>query len=134
MEATDFLSKVIGLLLVCLAVSIILQPSAFVKVLDDLLADRTPLYLAGVALLLAGLTIVLTHNIWNLGLRAAVISLIGWVLILRGLASMFVPGDDIARLVRWMKFEGYPRAYGILMLCMGGYLAWAGFANPCCGF
>ena len=129
MESTDFLSRLIGLLLVCVAASIMLQPRAFVKVLDDLLAGRTVLFMVGVALLLAGLAIVLTHNTWNLGFRASVITLIGWVLILRGLASMFVPGNDIERLVRWMKFEKYPQAYGIMTLAVGAYLTWAGFTS-----
>jgi hypothetical protein len=41
--------------------------------------------------------------------------------------SMFVPGDGIARLIRWAKVEEFSRLYAILVLAIGAYLSWAGF-------
>jgi hypothetical protein len=70
--------------------------------------------MVGVILLLSGLSVVLTHNIWNAGFLPLVITLIGWVLILRGILSMFVPGDGIARRIRWLKVEEFSWLYAIL--------------------
>ena len=53
-----------------------------------------------------------------------VIRLIGWVLILRGILSMFVPGDGIARMISWLKVEEFSWLYAILVLVIGAYLTW----------
>jgi hypothetical protein len=75
------------------------QKTVFMKVLNDITGNRSSLFVVGVILLLSGLSEVLTHNIWNAGFPPLVITLIGWVLILRGIVSMFVPGDGIARMI-----------------------------------
>jgi hypothetical protein len=128
-HTTIFLARLIGLLVVCVGASILVQRAVFVKVLKDLTEDRTALFMLGIALLLAGLSIVLTHNVWNEGPLAVVVTLIGWITVLRGLASMFVPGQGLARTARWMKFEEFSWAYGILVVAIGAYLMWGGFTS-----
>jgi hypothetical protein len=129
MHATIFLARLIGLVVVCVGASILFQRAVFVGVLNDLTKHRTSLFLVGIALLLAGLSIVLTHNVWNEGPLALVVTLIGWITVLRGLVSMFVPGQGIARMARWMKFEEFSWAYGILVVAIGAYLIWGGFTS-----
>ena len=85
--------------------------------------------MVGIVLLLLGLSVVLTHNIWNAGFLPLVITLIGWVLILRGILSMFVPGYGIARMISWLKVEEFSWLYAILVLVIGAYLTWAGFTG-----
>ena len=68
-------------------------------------------------------------NIWNAGFLPLVITLIGCVLILRGIVSMFVPGDGIARMISWFKVEELSWLYAILVLVIGAYLTWAGFTG-----
>ena len=80
-------------------------------------------------LLLSGLSVVLTHNIWNAGFLPLVITLTGWVLILRGIMSMFVPGDSIARMISRLKVEEPSWLYAIFVLVIGAYLTWAGFTK-----
>jgi hypothetical protein len=88
-----------------------------------------PIPRVGVRLLLSGLSVVLTHNIWNAGFLPLVITLIGWVPILRGIMSMFVPGDGIAQMISWLKVEGPSWLYAILVLVTGTSLTWAGFTK-----
>jgi hypothetical protein len=129
MASTYFLARLIGLLLLSIGASMLFQKTVFMKVLNDVTGDRTSLFMVGVILLLAGLSVVLTHNIWNAGFLPLAVTLIGWVLILRGLLSMFVPSDGIARLIRWAKVEELSRLYAILVLAIGAYLTWAGFTG-----
>jgi hypothetical protein len=105
------------------------RKTVFMKVLNDVTGDRTSLLMVGVILLLSGLSVVLTHNIWNAGFLPLVITLIGWVLILRGILSMFVLGDGIVRMIRWLKVEEFSWLYAILVLGIGAYLTWAGFTG-----
>jgi hypothetical protein len=129
MGSTYFLAQLIGLLLLSVGASMLFQKTVFMKVLKDVTGDRTSLFMVGVILLLSGLSVVLTHNIWNAGFLPLVITLIGWVLVLRGILSMFVLGDGIARMIRWFKVEEFSWLYAILVLVIGAYLTWAGFAG-----
>jgi hypothetical protein len=128
METTHFLAQIIGLLLLSVGASLLFQKPVFIKVLNDLTGNRSALFMIGVLLLLAGLAIVLTHNIWTGGLLTVSITLIGWILILRGLASMFVPGDGVLHMIRWCKVDEFSWLYAILVLAIGACLTWAGFA------
>jgi len=127
MAATHFLAQLIGLLLLSVGGSLLLQKAVFIKVLVDLTSNRSVLFMIGVLLLLAGLGIVLTHNVWTGGILSVAVTLIGWILILRGLASMFVPGDGVLRMIRWCKVEEFSWLYATLILTIGAYLTWSGF-------
>ena len=127
MRSTYFLAQLIGLLQIFVGASILFQKRVFMQVLNDLAENRTALFMVGVALLLSGLSVVLTHNVWNAGFLPLVITLFGWILILRGILSMFMSGDGVARMIRWLKVEEFSWAYAILVLAIGAYLTWAGF-------
>jgi uncharacterized membrane protein YfcA len=129
MPLTYFLAQIIGLLLLSIGVSMLFQKKVFMNVLSDITENRTTLFMVGVVLLLCGLAIVLTHNIWNAGFLPLVVTLAGWALILRGLSSMFLPGDSIARLIRLLKVEEFSWVYAVLVLVIGAYLTYAGFAG-----
>jgi hypothetical protein len=129
MGSTYFLAQLIGLVLLSVGASILFQKRVFMKVLNNITGNRSSLFMVGVILLLSGLSVVLTHNIWNAGFLPLVITLIGWILILRGIMSMFVPGDGIARMISWLKVEELSWLYAILVLVIGAYLTWAGFTK-----
>jgi hypothetical protein len=76
---------------------------------------------------LAGVAIVLAHNILTGGPLTIAITLIGWILILRGVASMFVPGDGGFRMIRWCRVEEQFWLYALVVPAIGAWLSWAGF-------
>ena len=127
MASTHFLAQLIGLLLLAAGASMLLRKALFLKALNDITGNSTSLFMAGIVLLLLGLSVVLIHNLWHAGFLPLLITLIGWILILRGLACMFVPGDGIARMIRWFRVEEFSWLYAMLVLAIGAYLTWAGF-------
>ena len=56
---------------------------------------------------MAGLAMVLTHNVWSGGALAIVVTLIGWLLLIRSAVSMFLPTRMIKKLVNAIRFEKY---------------------------
>jgi hypothetical protein len=127
MDSTYFIAQFIGLMLLSVGASLLFQGKVFMKMLNDITENRSTLFMVGIVLFLGGASIVLTHNVWNAGFLSTVVTLIGWVLILRGLGSMFMPGHSITRMVRAFKVEEFSWAYGILVLVIGAYLTYAGF-------
>jgi hypothetical protein len=114
--------------LLVVGASVLLQRAVFIAVLNDLIENRTALFMTGLVLLLLGLFVVLVHNVWNAGFLPLILTLIGWLLVLRGLLSMFVPGHEIARLVRLLKFDEFSWLYASAIVALGAYLTWAGFS------
>jgi hypothetical protein len=129
MSLTFFLAQLIGLLLLSIGASMLFQGKVFIKVLSDITENRTTLFMVGVVLFLSGVSIVLTHNVWNAGFLSLVITLIGWNMTLNGLACMFMPDHSITSLYRALKVEKFTAAYGILYLLIGAYLTYAGFTG-----
>ncbi|MHB8085274.1 MAG: hypothetical protein ACYDHZ_05580 [Dehalococcoidia bacterium] len=127
MVLTHFLAQLLGLFLLSLGATELFQKKVFMKVLTEALGNPVALFTWGIVLFVSGLLIVLSHNIWNAGFLALFVTLIGWALTLRGVSSMFIPGDVIARLVRWLKVEELLWLYGMITLIIGAYLTFAGF-------
>jgi hypothetical protein len=127
MLLTHFLARLIGLFLLSIGVSLLFQKKVFLGVLNDITENRHLLFGVGVILFVCGIAIVLSHNVWRGGFLSTVITLIGWVLSLRGLISMFLPGDSVARIVRLFKVEEFSSLYAVFILLVGAYLTYAGF-------
>ena len=129
MSLTFFLARFIGLMLLAVGASLLFQGKVFMTVLTDITENRSTLFMVGMVLYLGGVAIVLTHNVWSGGPPTVVITLIGWVLILRGVASMFLPGQSMTRIIRVFKVEEFSWLYGLLVLVIGAYLIYSGFAG-----
>ncbi|MFZ2804594.1 MAG: hypothetical protein WA001_05215 [Patescibacteria group bacterium] len=127
MPLTSFLAQLIGLLLLASGAFMLFQSKVFIKILNDMTENRTTLFMVGVAVFMGGASIVLTHNVWNAGLLPLVVTLMGWIWVLHGLACIFAPNHGITRLFRAFNVEKYCWAYGILYFAIGACLTYAGF-------
>ena len=47
----------------------------------------------GVITLAAGLAMVLPHNIWSGGVLAVIVTLVGWLALIKGLFFLFLPPE-----------------------------------------
>ena len=53
------------------------------------------LLFAGVFALIVGLAIVLGHNVWSGGAAPAIVTLVGWASLVKGLLILFLPGPGV---------------------------------------
>lgn len=83
MTQSEFIASLIGPVLLALSCSLLLNRATFESFLRDLDRNLLVILLAGIALLVAGLAIVLTHNVWEGW--PLVITLCGWLAIVGGL-------------------------------------------------
>ena len=84
--------------------------------------------LMGMLALLGGLAMVLSHNLWSGGFVPVVVTVLGWVLMLRGLATLLIPPDAMARLMESARFEDRLYLFLAIPLILGAGLTYAGFA------
>ncbi len=131
---TIFLSRLIGLFLIVVCLAMLMQKQTMVEIADAILADRPLMLVLGLIALVAGLAIVLLHNVWSGGALPVVVTLCGWVILMRGVLLLFVPPDVMLRLWSVLRFDEWLYVYAGLVMALGLYLTYAGFESTLAGF
>jgi len=91
------------------------------------LADPEPQKLLGLLALAAGLAMVLSHNVWSGGALPVVVTVIGWIILARGVVLLLLTPDAVARLFDAFRFADLFYLYAGIALLLGLYLTWEGF-------
>jgi len=128
---TIFLSKLLGLYCIFLGLAMFAHKTATIETFQAMVQNAPVLYVAGIMALAVGLAMVLGHNVWHGGVLPVVVTLIGWLSLIKGLFILFLPSAAAQGLVLGEHYQ--PRFYlnaGITLL-LGIYLTYAGFtAKP----
>lgn len=83
MNTSIFIARLIGPVMLVVASAIFLDTRGFRDMGKQLLSSRPLIFIAGMIPLVAGLTIVLTHNVWVKDWRV-LITIFGWFAIFVG--------------------------------------------------
>jgi len=128
---TVFLSRLIGLYCILASLAMAVHRQATVETMAALIHTPPVLFLAGIIALLAGLAMVLGHNVWSAGALPVVVTLVGWVTLIRGLLVLFLsPGAEV-RLFTGLRYDQLFYLYCGVGLVFGVYLTYGGFkATP----
>src|SRR5580700_1677402 len=94
--ATVYLSRLIGIVSLLIAAAMLADRTTIVTTVEHLGQDRTALLLLGLFRVICGATIVLIHNVWTRGFWPLVVTLTGWIMLVRGVMDLFLPPDAIA--------------------------------------
>jgi len=128
---TLFLSRLLGLFTLIMALALIVRPAAGLALIDAVIHDQIALLMLGMMALAAGLAIVLTHNLWHGGALPVVVTILGWILVIRGLFLLFAPPATVASLIGAFHFDQYFLPWMAIPLALGAYLTLSGFrSNP----
>lgn len=119
---TIFLSRLIGLFAAIFAVCLYVNPSA----VSAMASDQGLLIAFGVVTLPAGLAMVLAHNVWSGGALAIVVTLVGWLILLKGIFLLALPAT-VPGLIATFGMEQHIQIFLIVPLALGLFLATAGF-------
>jgi len=126
---TIYLSRLIGLFALIVGVSMFVGRVDFANTMMLMTKDQPLLYVIGIFALVVGLAIVLAHNIWS-GLTAIIVTLIGWLSILRGVFLLFVSAGVEANFLASINFGALATFYACIFVIVGAYLTYAGFSAP----
>ena len=126
-EPTVFLSRLIGLVALIVAVPMVIDKPSMMAAFGLLIQDRGLMLVLGIASVVAGAAIVLLHNVWNRGLWPLVVTLCGWLLLLRGVLILFLPADVLSGLLATLRVADYFYAYAAVPMLVGAYLCFRGF-------
>ncbi len=90
---TLFLSRLIGLSYILVALSMITRRQATLESVTALLHNPSMIFIVGMITLAAGLAMVLAHNVWSGGALAVVVTLVGWITLIKSLLFLFLPPE-----------------------------------------
>ncbi|MGB4076549.1 MAG: hypothetical protein WBK28_02495 [Minisyncoccia bacterium] len=126
MELTIFFAKVLGLYMLIAGLAIFINKRHIMGAIVGLMHERAAQLIGGLIALILGLVVVNLHNEWST-LPAALISLIGWVGVLKGIAYLFLPEAMLAKLMKSLTERSWYLADGIVAVILGLYLSGFGF-------
>jgi len=125
---THFPSKLIGLYCIFAALSMMTRRQATLETVTTLLQNPSMMLILGVITLVAGLAMVLAHNIWSGGTLPVIVTLIGWITLIKSLLFLFLPPEmDAGLFLRQLHYQQLFYLYGAISLVFGTYLTYKGF-------
>lgn len=127
---TAFLSKLIGIYCILVSLSMAINKEATVQAVTALVHDAPVLYVFGLILVAAGLAMILSHNVWSGGALPVIVTLVGWLTSIKGLAFLFVPPAAAVGIFLWgSAFQKFFYLDAALVLILGVYLTYGGFKS-----
>ena len=127
---TLFLSRLIGLYCILIGLSMMTRGQATVETVTTLLQNSAMTLILGVITLAAGLAMVLAHNIWSGGTLVVVVTLVGWMALVKSLFFLFLPPEMETRLfLQQLHYRQLFYLYGAISLALGVYLTYGGFRS-----
>jgi hypothetical protein len=123
---TVYLARLIGLFTVLLIAALLLRGGA---VVETAIADGPLMLTYAIISLALGLAMILGHNVWSGGALPVVVTLVGWLILAKGLLLLFLAPEALTRLFGRMQYGEHIYLYVAPSLVFGLYLTWAGFTT-----
>jgi hypothetical protein len=118
MQTSIFIARLIGPVMIVAGLSVLLNRQGFRSMADDFLASRGLMFLAGMMVMLAGLAIVLTHNVWTADWRV-IVTLFGWLMVIAGAIRILEPPFLYASARAFLRHRTLPTIAGLIWLALG---------------
>ncbi len=128
LSLTLYLAELIGAVMVIMAAALLSRKETIGAVARRMLSDPGIVMLSGALRLVAGLAIMIGHDLWSGGVLTVAVTLMGWLLFASGLLLLFAKEERIVAIYDNMNFEKNitPYAIGIgvvgLLYLAGGLL------------
>ena len=127
---TTFLGRLIGLYLILISLAMAAHKQATVESMNALVHNPPVLFVVGVIAMAAGLAMVLGHNVWSGGVLPVVVTLTGWLLLIKGSMLLFLSPEAVyGMLLAGIHFEQLFYLYIATVLLLGIFLTYAGFRS-----
>ena len=121
---TGFLAQLLGGYIVIYAIAMLVNRPMLTDALNALLHDASQVFIWGSLCVVAGLAFVIGHNRWSGGALTIVVTVIGWLTLLKGFALLFLPLSLASTYLAF--YESAYFVYAAIALILGASLWYAG--------
>lgn len=126
MNTINYLAEILGLYFVIVPLALLVN-SKYLKSLFIELDNDATMFLWGMVSLVIGLAMVLFFNVWEQSWQV-VITIIGWIALLKGLALLFVP-EFIKKWARKIENQQWLPIALVVLVFVGLIITYFGFTR-----
>jgi vacuolar-type H+-ATPase subunit I/STV1 len=120
----------IGLYCILLALSMVTHKQATVDVVKAILQSPPLGFIVGAIAMVAGLAIVLSHNVWSGGAAPVIVTILGWAALIKGLLFLILPPNaQSGMFIVANHFERLFYLYAAMSIVLGAWMTYEGFAQ-----
>lgn len=123
MSISLFVAKLLGVYLVVSGLFLLFRGKTVAHMMKDFFDHPAVIYLTGTILVFLSSIMLLKSNIWD-GTWRTIVTVIMWLLLIKGLAYIFVP--EMLRKMVSKKFLEAVNLYGLIAIAAGIYLFYVG--------
>lgn len=127
---TLYLAKLFGVFGVLMCAALVARPKASIETIQSMTTNAGLILVTGIVTMAAGAATVIGHNLWSGGALVIVVTALGWVTLIKGLALMAVPPAALNRLYGALHYPQVFRAVMAIAMVLSARLTWAAFTAP----
>jgi hypothetical protein len=125
---TIFLAKLLGLYCIIVGLTMMGNRHTMVDAVNSIIRSPSLILLAGVIAVGVGLGLVVGHNVWSGGTLPVVVTVVGWLSLIKGFVLLALPAGKLAKLYEALHYERFYLGYVAVTLALGLYLTIAAFS------
>lgn len=126
METSLFLAQLIGPVLIVIGLGLLLKKTEFREMATDFLSSRALIFVSGLLTLVAGLAIVLTHNVWEFN-WPVIITILGWLSVFGGVFRILFPDSVQSVGTSMLDKPATMTVSGAIQIVLGLWLSYVGY-------
>jgi hypothetical protein len=117
----------IGLYLILISLAMLAHKQATIESMTALMHNPPVLWVVSVIAVAAGLAMVLGHNVWSGGMLSVIVTVTGWLVLIKGTLLLFLSPESASGLfLTGLHFERFFHLYVGIALFLGIYLTYEG--------
>ena len=127
---TLFLSRLLGLFFLICGLAMLVHKQVFTDAIAT--ASGNPIAMLWISLIisLAGLAMVLAHNVWSKCPVAVIVTLLGWLTLIKGITYLLLPAKWLGEFFQAVLNCGECLyAVTAFLMVLGAYLTYEGFKS-----
>lgn len=104
---------------------------ATIDIMKAIIQNPPLLFIAGIIGVTAGIAIVLGHNVWSGGALPVIVTLFGWICMIKGMLLLLLsPATEFQVFIVGLHYEQHPNSYATFALLLGVYMTYMEFSSP----
>ena len=124
---TLFLAKLIGAYALIMSAWMLVRRDVALQMIESVSREPVAIAFVGMIRLVIGLAIVIGHDIWS-DTTAALVSLVGWITLISGFLTLFLPPQTVRDIFSRMAYEKRYPVFALISFALGVALLIAGFS------
>ncbi len=127
---TMFLSRLLGLFFLICGLAMIVHKQIFTDAIATVSGNPLAMLWTALLISLAGLAMVLVHNVWSKRPAVVIVTVLGWLTLIKGIDYLFLPAKWLGGFIKAALNSGaYVYCVTAFMLVLGAYLTYEGFKS-----